>query len=212
MITIRRFTFNELEVNGFVLFDETRECILIDPGCNSTKQFQQLQSFITGEKLQPVLIVNTHGHFDHIFGNKWAKEAYGCPLLIHEADLPLIEHADQYAGIFGFQIDRSPVPDQVIRSEGSIAFGNSALAIFHIPGHSPGSIVLHSPVDKFVICGDVLFRGGIGRTDLPGGNYDQLIQGIRMKLLALPPETVVWPGHGPSTTIGREYDTNPFLR
>jgi hydroxyacylglutathione hydrolase len=212
MITIKSFVFNELEVNAFVLYDETRECIIVDPGCNTPEQCSRLNSFITGQLLKPVFIVNTHGHFDHIFGNAWAKDIYKCPLLIHKDDLPLLEQAGQYAGIFGFTVDKSPLPDRFLNPGETLGFGNAFLEILHVPGHSPGSIVLYSDPDKFLICGDVLFNGGIGRTDLFGGDYNLLIEGIRRKLMVLPRETVVWPGHGPKTTIGHEYDTNPFLR
>jgi len=212
MITVKSFVFNELEVNGFVVFDETQHCIIVDPGCNTSRQCDQLEEFIARQSLTPVYIVNTHGHFDHIFGNAWAKNRYSCPLLIHQADLPLVEQADKYAGIFGFNINRPPVPDRFIGHGESLTFGNSQLEILHVPGHSPGSIVLYSLSDSFMICGDVLFRGSIGRTDLLGGDYDLLIRGIREKLMTLPRDTVVWPGHGPKTTIGHEYDTNPFLR
>jgi hydroxyacylglutathione hydrolase len=212
MITIKSFVFNELEVNGFVLYDETRECIVVDPGCNTAQQCNALKDFIDGQLLRPVCLVNTHGHFDHIFGNAWIKNTYQCPLLIHQDDLPLLEHADKYAGIFGFKTERSPMPDRFLREGETLSFGNTSLEILHVPGHSPGSIVLYSDSGKLLICGDVLFHGSIGRTDLLGGDYDLLIRGIRNKLLTLPRDTVVWPGHGPKTTIGHEYDTNPFLR
>jgi glyoxylase-like metal-dependent hydrolase (beta-lactamase superfamily II) len=211
MITIKHFVFNELAVNAFVLFDETRDCIIVDPGCNTTRQCTSLEDFINLNQLKPVCIVNTHGHFDHIFGNAWVKEVFQCPLLIHKNDLPLLVHAEKHAGIFGFSISKSPLPDRYLNSGESLSFGLSALEIIHIPGHSPGGIVLYAASEGFIICGDVLFRGSIGRTDLPGGDYDLLIHGIREKLMILPRETLVWPGHGPSTTIGHEYDTNPFL-
>jgi len=212
MITIKNFVFNELEVNGFVLYDETRECIIVDPGCNTEEQCNILKNFITGQLLKPVFLVNTHGHFDHIFGNDWVKSTYQCPLLIHEDDMPLLKHVDKYAGIFGFRVDRSPMPDGFLNQGEALCFGNSKMEILHVPGHSPGSIALYSNSDKFLICGDVLFKGSIGRTDLLGGNYSLLIRGIREKLMTLPKDTAVWPGHGPNTTIGHEYDTNPFLK
>ena len=212
MITTKHFVFNELEENAFVLFDETRECVIVDPGCNSPKQCGKLEDFITGQLLKPVYIVNTHGHFDHIFGNAWAKDVFQCPLLIHKDDLALLEQADKHAGIFGFHINKSPLPDRYLNPGETLYFGRSALEILHVPGHSPGSIALYSRDDNLLICGDVLFNGSIGRTDLPGGDYNLLIRGIREKLMALPRETIVWPGHGPGTTIGHEYDTNPFLR
>jgi hydroxyacylglutathione hydrolase len=212
MIEIGNFIFNELGVNSFILYDHTHECILVDPGCNTKSQQDELHAFIRNHELKPVCIVNTHGHFDHVFGNAWAKSAFQCPLRLHINDLPLIQHVDKYAGLFGFTIDVSPMPDSYLHDGEILYFGESSLLIIHVPGHSPGSICLYSAEGGFVIGGDVLFRGSIGRTDLPGGNYEQLITGIREKLLTLPANTVVFPGHGPKTTIGLEHDTNPFLK
>jgi glyoxylase-like metal-dependent hydrolase (beta-lactamase superfamily II) len=212
MIAIRNFVFNELEVNAFVLYDETKACIIVDPGCNSDAQCTALFHFIGVNNLKPVFLVNTHGHFDHVFGNARIKNMYQCPLLIHQDELGLLEHADKYGGIFGFTVSKSPAPDRFINQGEKIIFGNSELEILHVPGHSPGSVVLYARQEKFIIGGDVLFRGSIGRTDLLGGDYNLLISGIREKLLVLPHDTVVWPGHGPKTTIGHEHDTNPFLK
>lgn len=212
MIAIRNFIFNELEVNSFVLYDETKECIIVDPACNSEMQRRELFSFVDGNQLKTRFIINTHGHFDHVFGNSWVKSTFQCPLLIHRNDLPLLEQADKYGGIFGFNVSLSPMPDQFLNHGDIIRFGSSELEIIHVPGHSPGSVVLYARDDKFVIGGDVLFKGSIGRTDLPGGDYNLLIRGIREKLMILPEGTVVWTGHGPKTTIGREHDTNPFLK
>ncbi len=212
MIELGNFIFNELGVNSFILYDHTHECILVDPGCNTKSQQNELQEFIKNHELKPVCIVNTHGHFDHVFGNAWAKSTFQCPLRLHINDLPLIQHVDKYAGLFGFTVDVSPMPDSYLHDGEILYFGESSLLILHVPGHSPGSICLYSAEGGFVIGGDVLFRGSIGRTDLPGGNYEQLISGIREKLLTLPANTVVFPGHGPKTTIGLEHDTNPFLK
>jgi glyoxylase-like metal-dependent hydrolase (beta-lactamase superfamily II) len=169
-------------------------------------------AFISDNKLKPDYIVNTHGHFDHIFGNGWLKSVFNCPSLIHRNDLPLIEHADNYAGVFGFVVEKPPIPDGYLTDGEFLSFGDSAVKILHVPGHSPGSICLYAESDSFLICGDVLFNGSVGRTDLLGGDYNLLISGIRQKLMTLPGNTVVWPGHGPKTTIKHEYDTNPFLR
>ena len=212
MIKTRKYVFNDLGVNAIVLYDETRQCILIDPGCSDENQQHIIKQFIQDHSLIPAYIVNTHGHFDHIAGNAWAKDEFGCPLLIHKEDVFLLEQASQLAGIFGFIIERSPAPDKFLAEGESLCFGNSKLTVLHVPGHSPGSICLYSFNDALLICGDVLFNGSIGRTDLLGGDFDLLIRGIQEKLMILPRETVVWPGHGPNTTIGSEYDTNPFLK
>jgi len=212
MITIKNFVFNELGVNAFVLYDETEECMVVDPGCNTEDQRQELSSFISDRKLKPVYIVNTHGHFDHIFGNSWAKSVFKCPVLMHKDDLPLIINADKFAGIFGFVVEMPPMPDRYLTDGEILHFGDSQLKIIHVPGHSQGSICFYSENDNFLIGGDVLFNGSIGRTDLPEGDHNLLIRGIKEKLMPLPPGTVVWPGHGPKTNIGHEYDTNPFLK
>jgi glyoxylase-like metal-dependent hydrolase (beta-lactamase superfamily II) len=142
MIQVKNFVFNELEVNSFVLYDESRECVIIDPGCHQEKQRQVLSDFIAKQELRPVLIINTHGHFDHIFGNSWAKSTFNCPVLMHKDDLPLIEHADKYAGIFGFTIEMPPLPDRYLVDGEIVRFGVSELQMIHVPGHSPGSICL----------------------------------------------------------------------
>jgi hydroxyacylglutathione hydrolase len=211
MITLKQFVFNELGVNAFVLYDETLKCIIVDPGCSEPNQQQKLSGFVKDKNLQPETIVLTHGHFDHLSGLAWAKRTFSCPVVMHPDDLYLLNNAEQHAGLFGFGIDPPPQPDRLIGEGEVLAFGHSGLDILHVPGHSPGSICLYSEKDGLLICGDVLFSGSIGRTDLFGGNHPLLIRGIREKLMVLPRETTVWPGHGPSTTIGSEYDTNPFL-
>jgi glyoxylase-like metal-dependent hydrolase (beta-lactamase superfamily II) len=212
MIKLQNFVFNDLGVNAFILYDITQECVIIDPGFNSVKEQSQFTDFISQNNLRPVYIINTHGHFDHVFGNKLLKDLYQCPLLMHHDDLNLIENIDKYAGIFGFFVDKAPKPDRYIHDNETLTFGGASLKVIHVPGHSPGSICLYSEIDNLLICGDVLFNGSIGRTDLPAGNHGLLIRGIREKLMILPRDTVVWPGHGPKTTIGLEHDTNPFLK
>jgi glyoxylase-like metal-dependent hydrolase (beta-lactamase superfamily II) len=211
MITCKNFIFNELGVNAFVIYDETAACILVDPACNSDGQRKKLREYIRLNSLKPQYIVNTHGHFDHIAGNAWAKSEFGCPLLMHRDDLNLLTNASQYAEIFGIQVDQPPEPDHFLEEGEVLRFGHSEMAILHVPGHSSGSICLFSESDKLLIAGDVLFKGGIGRTDFEDGDYNLLIKGIQTKLMVLPGDTVVWPGHGPPTTIGQEHDTNPFL-
>ncbi|MBN1143108.1 MAG: MBL fold metallo-hydrolase [Bacteroidales bacterium] len=211
MISIKTFVFNEIAANCLVLYDETRECAVVDPGCNCEPEREKLKKFIESNSLKPAFILNTHGHFDHVFGNAWFKDLFQCQVIMHSDDLELIQHADKYAGLFGFEIDMPPVPDRLVAHGDRVHFGSSQLEIIHVPGHSPGSVCLYSREDRFVISGDVLFSGSIGRSDLPGGNHFLLVEGIREKLMTLPRDTVVWPGHGPHTTIGHEYDTNPFL-
>jgi glyoxylase-like metal-dependent hydrolase (beta-lactamase superfamily II) len=211
MITIKKFVFNSFQVNTFILSDDSKEAIIIDPACETEDELRILIEYITAEEINPKAIVNTHAHIDHILGVKALKEYYKIPFQLHTNDQFLVETATQTAQIFGFDFDTPPVVDKLIEGEEELKFGNSTLSLFHVPGHSPGSIVFYSPEDKFAVVGDVLFKGSIGRTDLPGGSYETLITGIKEKLLTLPPETQVFCGHGPTTTIGQEHDTNPFL-
>lgn len=211
MINIKTFTFNSFQVNTYLLFDESKEGVIIDPACDSEQEFDTLIEFITENDIKLTKIINTHGHIDHIAGVERVADYYRIPFEIHNDDIFLLETAPQSAAIFGFDIESVRKPDVLIKEGTPIKFGNSSLNTIHVPGHSPGSIVFHSEEDKFAIVGDVLFAGSIGRTDLPGGNYETLISGIKNKLITLPPETKVYSGHGPSSTIKQEHDTNPFL-
>ncbi len=211
MTNIKTFTFNSFQVNTYLLFDESKEAIIIDPACDSDLEFDDLKGFITENNLSLKRIVNTHGHIDHIAGVERVAEYFKVPFEIHKDDVFLLETAPQSAMIFGFDVETVRKPDSNIEEGTQINFGNSELKTLHVPGHSPGSIVFYSEESKFAIVGDVLFAGSIGRTDLPGGDYDTLISGIKNKLLTLPGETKVYSGHGPSSTIQQEHDTNPFF-
>ncbi len=211
MITIQHFTFNELEVNSFVLSDPSGACIIVDPGCKIPFQQDKLKNYINSRRLKPTAIVLTHGHFDHVAGTAWARREFGCPMRMHRDDLFLVKDAVQHASLFGIMLETPPEPDGFLEEGDTVTFGEASVSILHVPGHSPGSICLYSAGDRLLICGDVLFRGSIGRTDLFGGDHDLLIRGILEKLVKLPGDTVVWPGHGPETTIETESVTNPFL-
>jgi hydroxyacylglutathione hydrolase len=212
MILVKTFVFNEFQVNTYILSDETNECIIIDPGCNNQWQQNELKNYIDTMALKPVMLVNTHGHIDHIAGDLFVTTTYKISLALHEKDSFLLENALHFARLFSFRSDEAPVPDLFLKEGDKINFGHTAMSVMHIPGHSPGSIVLYTEKDKLLITGDVLFNGSVGRSDLPGGDHRALINGIRLKLMVLPRDTVVYPGHGPDTTIGEEYDTNPFLQ
>jgi hydroxyacylglutathione hydrolase len=212
MIQVKSFLFNEFQVNTYVLWDETLQSVIIDPACNNTMQKEELAGFIRDHGLQPTALINTHGHIDHIAGDSFVKNEYSIPLMIHESDVFFLDHAQQFADFFSFTADQPPVPDRLLKEGDEVGFGKSALTVLHVPGHSPGSIVLYARKDNLMMAGDVLFYGSIGRSDLPGGNHIALIRGIKEKLMILPGETVVYPGHGEVTTIGHEYDTNPFLK
>jgi glyoxylase-like metal-dependent hydrolase (beta-lactamase superfamily II) len=158
-----------------------------------------------------VLLLNTHCHIDHVLGNKFIFDQYGLKPKFHQGELPLLEAVIGYAPSMGFRYDPSPVPDEFLPEEGSIHFGNTELKLIFAPGHSPAHLCFYDVKDNLLVGGDVLFRGSIGRTDLPGGNFSQLIDNIEQKLFALPDDCTVYPGHGPETTIGHEKQTNPFL-
>jgi len=211
MITIKTFIFNDFQENTYILSNETRSCIIVDPGCYISSEQNELSDYIEINQLIPEAILNTHGHIDHVLGCKYIKEKYNIPFIAHKDELDLIKATLDYGLMFGIKADQPPLPDRFIDENENFVFGNTSLKIFHIPGHSPGSIALYSADDKMILTGDVLFRGSIGRTDLPGGNFNLLISGIKSKLLTLPGDTIAFPGHGPYTTINDELRNNPFL-
>jgi glyoxylase-like metal-dependent hydrolase (beta-lactamase superfamily II) len=209
---IKIFPFNPLQENTFVLYDETGECAIVDPGCLTDDEFNVLNSFITDNHLKPVKLINTHCHFDHIFGVNKCREKYGLHWEAHPDDAFLVESAPSQGAMFGMNIPPIEPPEKFLNEAGSVKFGNTSLQLFHVPGHSPGSLCFYNAESSMLIAGDVLFRGSIGRTDLPKGDYDTLIEGIKQKLLVLPGNVVVYPGHGPTTTIAEEKTGNPFLQ
>lgn len=211
MIRIKIFVFNPFQENTFVLSDETGECVIIDPGCNNQNEKDSLREYITSNGLTCKKLINTHGHVDHVLGNAFVAEAYHPEMLIHKDDAFLLDEAPEHGRIFGFDVEMPPQPTAFAEEGQTIPFGNSELHILHVPGHSPGSIALYCKEQNFVIAGDVLFKGSIGRTDLAGGDYDQIMKSIFSKLMTLPQDTIVYPGHGPSTTIHEEALSNPFL-
>ena len=212
MVKIKSFVFNDFQENTIVLSDESNRCIFIDPGCFVEQERKELDNFLKDNNLTPEMIVNTHCHVDHILGNNYLVDKYNLPVYAHVSDEKLIATAKEYAKLFGLNISSPPAVTSYLKDGDTLSFGNSSLSVIHVPGHSPGSIALYHLEQKFIIAGDVLFYGSIGRTDLPGGNYDMLINSIRQKLLTLPGDVIVYPGHGPVTTIQQEHDTNPFLQ
>ncbi len=212
MIQIKKFTFNYVQENTLVLYDETKACVIVDPGNLFDYEDEQLDEFIASEGLQVQKIINTHTHFDHIFGVNHIREKYKVPFLAHKEDNMLIDLYPEWCAMRGVgQVEPVAYPDIYLNEGDVVKFGNSELKLFHVPGHSPGSLVIYNPEQQFLIVGDVLFQGSIGRTDLPKGNFDELINGIKTKLMTLPDEVKVYCGHGGETTIGAEKRSNPFL-
>jgi len=211
MIEVKKFTFNPVQENTYVLYDETKECIIVDAGCYFDYEQKELSDFIESNQLKPVKLVNTHCHFDHILGVTYCRSKYNIPFAAHQEDAFLVEDIVAHGDRFGIPSEPVDAPDEFIDENDTVEFGNSKLELIHVPGHAPGSLVLYSREQHFMLVGDVLFYGSIGRTDLPKGSYEKLITNIKEKLLILPDETLVYSGHGPETRIGFEKESNPFL-
>lgn len=212
MTAIASFTFNPFQENTYILYDETGECVIIDPGCFDKDEQQELIDFIAAQKLKPVKLINTHCHVDHIMGNSFVHDKFGLKPVLHRMEEEVLHAAPMYAGMFGVSITPSPAPAEYLDEGDTIRFGNSELEVLFTPGHSPGEVSLFCRKENFLIAGDVLFLQSIGRTDLPGGDYNTLIKSIKEKLLPLGDAVKVFSGHGPETTIGYERKNNPFLR
>jgi hydroxyacylglutathione hydrolase len=211
MIKIKTFVFNPFQENTYVLSDDSGECIIVDAGCYGNSEFESLVNYIESNHLKPVKLVNTHCHVDHVLGISAFMKRYNVSFETNQKEVPFLEDAKVHGKVFGFQVEQPPLPTHYLVDEEELKFGNSVLKILEVPGHSLGSIAFYSAEDKFVIVGDVLFKGSIGRTDLPTGDYDQLMKSIFSKLMVLDHATVVLPGHGPYTTLGEELLSNPFL-
>lgn len=213
MIEIKSFTFNPFAENTYVLHDSaTGEAVVIDPGCYEQEEKAQLDRYIDSQKLKVVKLLNTHGHIDHVLGNAHVKEKYGVRLYIHQEDEATQRAVETYAPVYGFPGYSPASPDEFLQEGEKVTFGDSSLEVLFVPGHAPGHIAFFNEDQKFCINGDCLFQGSIGRTDLPGGNFETLLQSIRQKLFKLPDETTVYCGHGPETTIGHEKKHNPFCK
>jgi hydroxyacylglutathione hydrolase len=208
---LRSFVNNPYQENTIILFDETRECVIIDPGMYSAAEQNVVVNFIRDNQLRPVMLLNTHCHIDHVLGNKFVFDQYGLKPQFNLGELSVLEAVPAYAPQMGFHYELSPLPDRFLPETGTITFGETELQLIFAPGHSPAHLCFYDESDDILVGGDVLFRGSIGRSDLPGGDYDLLIRNIRQKLFTLPDDCVVYPGHGPETTIGFEKKHNPFF-
>ncbi len=211
MIKIKAFIFNSFRVNTYILADDTNECVIIDPGCGTEEERNELRTFISEQNLKPTKLINTHMHLDHILGNTWVTKTYGLKPIAHPASQIFWESAEEFGKAMAIPVDDIAAPENFVEENDTIAFGNASLKVIYAPGHADGSICLYCEEDHFLISGDVLFRDSIGRTDLPTGNYDKLRETIITKLFSLPDETLVFSGHGPHTTIGYEKKNNPFV-
>lgn len=211
MIHIAPITFNPFAENTYLLYDETRDCVIIDPGCYDDTERRELVDFIADKDLKPVGLWNTHCHLDHIFGNRFVAEKWGLPLAIHREDLKTLQALPEVGHLYNLHVEESPEPGIWLEDGKKVTFGNSTMEVLYTPGHSRGSVCFYQPDQRFVICGDVLFQGSIGRSDLPGGDHEQLLNSIRTKLFTLPDDVVVYPGHGPATNILQEKKFNPFV-
>jgi len=205
-VILEHLVVGMIQANCYILGDEeTRQAVVIDPGGDTPVILRALQT----RGLEPVAVLATHAHFDHVEGLAGMKRATGAPVYIHRAELPLLRGLTGQGLLFGVSVEAPPEPDGFLEEGDEVAFGPYRLTVLHTPGHSPGSVSFL--IDKKVFTGDLLFAGSIGRTDLQGGDYETLIRSVREKIFTLPEDTVVYPGHGPATTVGTEKRTNPFF-
>ena len=208
-VKVHSFQFNPFQENTFVVYDQEKNCVIIDPGCYERHEEEVLFSFIEENKLKPIALLNTHAHIDHILGNAAVKSKYDIPFYLHKEDLTTLHSVKSYAHVYGFEkYIPSPDPDDYLMDNSELAFGAMKFKIYHTPGHAPGHVVFFNQENKFVINGDVLFNGSFGRIDLPGGDLETLKKSIFEVMFHLPNDTVVHCGHGPETTIGKEKKDN----
>jgi glyoxylase-like metal-dependent hydrolase (beta-lactamase superfamily II) len=210
MTNIKVFTFNPFMENTYVLYDESGEGVVIDPGCYEKHEQDALRKYIADHNIQVVALLNTHCHVDHILGNHFVQAQYGVKLYVHKESAPVLKANEAIAPAYGFHQYQPATPDVMLAEGEVVAFGDTSLQVLYVPGHAPGHIAFWNARQRFCIAGDVLFQGSIGRTDLPGGDMDTLLQSIHQKIFPLGDDVVVYPGHGPSTMVGVEKAENPF--
>lgn len=211
MIQVHKLTFNPFQENTYILSDETGEAVIIDPGCYERTEQKYLVDYLAQKNLNPVRLLNTHCHIDHVLGNYFVASQFNLKLGIHKADIPTLKAIPDYAHLYGFNgYQESPEPDYFLEDGDEIRFGNSVVKVIFGPGHCPGHVAFYNEADNFVINGDILFQGSFGRVDLPGGDFQTLKRTILERMFALPENTTVYCGHGPETTIGAEKRSNPI--
>ncbi len=211
MIEIAVLPLNPFQENTLIVSDSSGECLIVDAGNYTPQETERVKQYISEHNLKPVMLVNTHGHVDHMLGVEALKQAYGIPFALHGKDRFLIETAATHGAIYGFQVGEIPTVDIDLEGQQEVRFGQSSLQIIETPGHTPGHIALYSPENKLLITGDTLFKESIGRTDLPGGDYSWIMRSILDKLMPLGGDVRFYPGHGPASTLGHEALYNPFV-
>lgn len=210
---VKHFVFSPFQENTYVLYDESKDCVIIDPGCYGSNEENELKDFIQSEGLNPVMLLNTHSHLDHIFGNAFVSRYWGLTPQVHPLDKPVYESFEMTTKAYGIPIkDLPPEPEYTLQEGNDVLFGKTQLKVHFLPGHCPGHVAFECVEDNFIIAGDVIFQRSIGRTDLPGGDHETLISSIKNKLMKLDLDRVVHCGHGPSTTLREEEKHNPFLQ
>jgi len=212
MVRIHSFSFNPFQENTYVLSNEQNEALIIDPGMYGQAEVQHLIAFLDENKFKPVKVINTHAHIDHILGVDAMKGAYNIPFALHKNEKVVLESGPMSASAYGLNFKIIPVIEEFIEEGEIIHFGDSEIHCLFTPGHSPGSISFYLPKEGILVAGDTLFNGSIGRTDLPGGDHNTLLNSIKTQLYSLPEKTMVYPGHGPVTQIGHEKKSNPFVK
>ncbi|RYY60653.1 MAG: MBL fold metallo-hydrolase [Chitinophagaceae bacterium] len=211
MLSLKTFTFSPIQENTYILYNDRRQCCIIDPGCYFQEEREELKTGIEKTGLTPVLLLNTHCHLDHVFGNKFVFETWGLVPHIHELEQPVLDRAGQAGERWQLPFDNYTGDVVYVKAGEEIKIGEELLQVRFTPGHSPGSVSFYHEAGSFIMGGDVLFNRSIGRTDLPGGDQPTLIESIHREFFTLPDDTKVWSGHGPVTTIGYEKMNNPFL-
>ncbi len=212
MHTIQTFCFNPFQENTYLIINDAKEAIIVDPGCYSDEEQNTLTHFIEKNDLTPTLLLNTHCHLDHVFGNQFVSDQYGLAAHLHPNEQVVLDRLPDAGARWGVPTPKYTGPIQYIEEGQIIAFGQSQFKIILTPGHSPGSVCFYNEKESFMIGGDLIFKDGVGRTDLPGSNPADLIKSIKEKILPLPNETMIYPGHGPETTLGREKVANPYIK
>lgn len=211
MLKIATLTFNPYGENTYVIYDQNRDCVIVDAGCYNKKEQQTLLQFINKNELRPILALNTHGHIDHVCGVEFVKQCWGVPFAIDSSDSQVLQANTIYAEQMGFRMPTVPSIDIDLATTDRVMLGDTAIEILHTPGHTPGGVSLYMAEQKILITGDTLFKESIGRTDLPGGNYPTLMKSILEQIAPLGSGVTVFPGHGPSSSVGHEMIYNPFI-